>query len=142
MDWVETAPTPARTNGHAAPTAKALVATATANAPVFGSCATMDQVMAAVPALCRSSDDPPLLQCGETLTPLSTRPCNDNVSDPGVPGGAPACSQPVSGPIVIIAAMIRAIFLGILSGLSKRGRVSLRREDVLPWVAAKGEDHR
>jgi hypothetical protein len=44
-DWVETAPTPDRTNGHEAPTAKALVATATANAPVAGSCATMDQVI-------------------------------------------------------------------------------------------------
>src|SRR3954454_13738747 len=45
MDWVETAPTPARTNGQDAPTAKALVATATAKASVFGSWATMDQVM-------------------------------------------------------------------------------------------------
>ena len=44
-DWVETAPTPARTNGQEEPTAKALVATATAKAPVAGSWATMDQVM-------------------------------------------------------------------------------------------------
>src|ERR1700712_3987956 len=45
MDCVDTAPTPARTNGQDAPTANALVATATAKAPEFGSCATMDQVM-------------------------------------------------------------------------------------------------
>jgi hypothetical protein len=44
-DWVETAPTPDRTNGQEAPTANALVATATAKAPVVGSWVTMDQVM-------------------------------------------------------------------------------------------------
>src|SRR5271166_4808347 len=45
MDWVETAPTPERTNGQDAPTAKAQVATATAKAPLAGSWVTMDQVM-------------------------------------------------------------------------------------------------
>src|ERR1700677_1368460 len=48
IDCVDTAPTPARTNGQKAPTANALVATATAKAPEFGSCATMDQVMTVV----------------------------------------------------------------------------------------------
>jgi hypothetical protein len=47
MDWVETAPTPERTKGQIAPTAKAQVATATAEAPVPGSWAAMDQVMRA-----------------------------------------------------------------------------------------------
>ena len=46
MLWVETAPTPARTKGQLAPTAKAQVATATANASVAGSCTTIDQVIA------------------------------------------------------------------------------------------------
>src|SRR3954452_13877700 len=45
MLWVETAPTPVRTNGQLAPTAKAQVATATANASVAGSCMTIDQVI-------------------------------------------------------------------------------------------------
>src|SRR6478735_11869439 len=45
MDCVDTAPTPDRTKGQLAPTAKAQVVTATAKAPVAGSCATMDQVM-------------------------------------------------------------------------------------------------
>jgi hypothetical protein len=44
-DWVETAPMPVRTKGQEAPTAKALVATATAKVWVVGSWATMDQVM-------------------------------------------------------------------------------------------------
>jgi hypothetical protein len=45
IDCVDTAPTPDRTNGQEAPTAKAHVATATANAPELGSWVTMDQVM-------------------------------------------------------------------------------------------------
>ena len=47
IDWVETAPTPERTWGQPAPTAKAQVAIATAKAPVRPSWATMDQVMRA-----------------------------------------------------------------------------------------------
>src|SRR4051812_37239775 len=45
MLCVETAPTPDRTNGQLAPTAKAHVATATANASVAASCTTIDQVI-------------------------------------------------------------------------------------------------
>jgi hypothetical protein len=46
MDWVETAPTPARTKGQEAPTARAQVVTATAKLPDSGSCASSDQVKA------------------------------------------------------------------------------------------------
>src|SRR4051794_6824549 len=57
MLWVETAPTPARTNGQLAPTAKAQVATATAKASVAGSCTTIDQVIA-TPFLARRRNRP------------------------------------------------------------------------------------
>ena len=55
MDWVDTAPTPGRTKGQLAPTAKAQVATATAEAPVSGSWAVMDQVMRAKPSTLRGA---------------------------------------------------------------------------------------
>jgi hypothetical protein len=45
MDCVLTAPTPDFRKGQVAPTAMLQVVTATAKAPVAGSCATMDQVM-------------------------------------------------------------------------------------------------
>jgi hypothetical protein len=45
MDCVLTAPTPDFMKGQVAPTARLQVVTATAKAPVAGSCATMDQVM-------------------------------------------------------------------------------------------------
>src|SRR4051812_25900692 len=57
MLWVETAPTPVRTNGQLAPTAKAQVATATANASVAASCTTIDQVIL-TPFLARRRDRP------------------------------------------------------------------------------------